>query len=475
MSVLHNTPRKKPVRVAMRAATPLTKPKWEGLQSFDLAWDESMRGRGLRPLLRAAAAQNGGDFDILSAHAGLCVRATSSMSEAHPINFGRAQLEAIEGIVSGDGVSPWEFLANYRAAFQDLYLDFTSAIGPTECEIGGGSLSLYATIVHQTDGTEPDETEILGFLPLGAEVKTADEGNRYSKSASPNAVGRCSPVGALLITPDDGRHIAKLAYDHLGVPVSEPVIATTLEQHTENESSAVLTAVLPVRFILADLQRRLDEDGEESSTPEWVTLAQGLVDFYAGAPEGAVVQTGSPGPMRELARWLREESDEGKLMCLFERIPDELQTGFLLDAMIVLIQTRATIEALYFLDSHNVTVEEADVGRQGRRRAKRSGAKIAKTVRIAPTSIRRERKPGKGGTANYSHRFERRGYTRHVTKGSHAKADLMRPCYRRDGKTGELTCPNGCRREWTPPTIVGPDHLPFVPKSRMVPGPNANN
>lgn len=77
-------------------------------------------------------------------------------------------------------------------------------------------------------------------------------------------------------------------------------------------------------------------------------------------------------------------------------------------------------------------------------------------------------------TANYSHRFERRGYTRHVTKGSHAKADLIQPCYRRDAE-GNLTCPNGCRREWVPPTIVGDEELPFVPKTRVVPGPNTEN
>jgi hypothetical protein len=159
----------------------------------------------------------------------------------------------------------------------------------------------------------------------------------------------------------------------------------------------------------------------------------------------------------------------------FRKLSDETQQFALKDAWILLFQIQSVFDALYFLDAHNVTLAAAQVSRQVRRKAQREGTPIAQTVRVAATQVRRDRKPGKGGTANYSHRFERKGYTRHVTKGSHAKADLMKPCYRRDPKTNEPTCPDGCRREWVPPTIVGDENLPFVPKTRIVPGPNATN
>ena len=209
--------------------------------------------------------------------------------------------------------------------------------------------------------------------------------------------------------------------------------------------------------------------------PELIGDATGASQAaFGSAPAGAILFVGAQPDLLAVIEARRKDDGSISLPLPFDAAPRQTQRNLVTDAVMVLAQVGAVIDSLYFLDAHNVNIDqEAYVSRQVRRQVERSDGKIqiARTVRVAPTNIKRNPSKDKGGSANYSHRFERRGYTRHVTKGSHAKVDLIKPCYRRD-KQGVLTCPDGCRREWCPPTIVGSDDLPFVPKARIVPGPN---
>jgi hypothetical protein len=117
----------------------------------------------------------------------------------------------------------------------------------------------------------------------------------------------------------------------------------------------------------------------------------------------------------------------------------------------------AVARVLEFLDAFNVDVVPAPESRQVRRRREREGTPQVNFVVAIRQSARRER-PATNGHREFSHRFERRGHYRHVTRGSHAKPEHMKPCSR---------C-GTCRREWVPPHVVGPQDKVLIPKRRDV-------
>lgn len=107
--------------------------------------------------------------------------------------------------------------------------------------------------------------------------------------------------------------------------------------------------------------------------------------------------------------------------------------------------------------------DQREVSRQVRRSAERRGAQLAWTVAItvpkrSHAAARVENK------ANYSHRYERSAHFACVTKGKHVQdvSKLSAWCPRHGVKA--------CRREWKRATIVGPAHLPLIPKVRRVRG-----
>jgi hypothetical protein len=106
--------------------------------------------------------------------------------------------------------------------------------------------------------------------------------------------------------------------------------------------------------------------------------------------------------------------------------------------------------------------DRREVSRQVMRQAERAGARIAWTVAIEVPK-RSSRANGKGESkANYSHRFERAANFACFTRGPHVAdpAKLSSWCPRHGAKA--------CRREFRPATIVGPAHLPLIPKVRRI-------
>ncbi len=146
------------------------------------------------------------------------------------------------------------------------------------------------------------------------------------------------------------------------------------------------------------------------------------------------------------------------------------------------------VDVIRFLEAGHVHTLAEPVSRQVRRQAERKNQVIPLVVEIARRSTRR----GTGrhaGAQEHSHQWEVAGGYHHVTRGPHVRCsacrgedlacgrchgsgrdpDLVRPCLRRDLATGELTCPDGCRREWVGPDIQGPPGAPLKPKVRHLP------
>jgi hypothetical protein len=450
-----------PVSEAVSGLRPL-RPKWEGLHSFNRVWDDAVE----------TTLGEGGDIGglpILSCVAALAARSGKTLAKCHPINFGCAQLEAVMGIMEADGVNPWEFLADTNLPFDELFLDY-SAIGSRPAGIPWGekneTLALYgASVAYSSEASAPHGSAYSAgqkhIVPYGTDVRLPDnraaarighidsDGNEFSISSA-------TSLGEFALFDD--------VTDAVPQFIAVRSRAAESASRDEVEMNEVRCAI-PVRSLPA-LAASLGR-GELEAPEQRV---------FANAPAGATIFVGAQPDLLSLIATSTLEDGGIKFPIPFDAAPEQTQRNLITDAIMVLARTVVVIDSLYFLDSHNVAVEEAVVSRQVRRAAARSGGevRIANVVRVAPTKVTRNPNKPRGGTANYSHRFERRGYTRHVTRGSHAKADLMRPCYRRD-QEGNLTCPKGCRREWTPPTIVGSEDLPFVPKARIVPGLNTEN
>ena len=435
------------------------RPKWEGLQSFDRVWDDAIA-------TAITEDNNLGGIPVVSCLGALAARSARTLREGHPINFGRAQLEAVLGIAEADGVSPWEFLAETNLPFSEMFFDY-SATGASPTRIPWGdndeTLSLYgAAVAFQSYENAPSDSAYSSrqkhIVPYGTEIVSESDQTIASRPAFVDADGKqfqirsATSLGEFALIEEVDEAEARPQF----------IAVTNDGFEGSNESSTQeIRCAIPVRCL-----------------PELIGDVTGEAQAAFGdAPAGAILFVGAQPDLLSLIASSTLEDGGIKFPIPFEDAPEQAKLNIVTDAIMVLSQVGAIIDSLYFLDAHNVSIaEDVPVSRQVRRQVERSGGKIhiAKTVRVAPTTIKRTPTKGKGGTANYSHRFERRGYTRHVTRGSHAKADLMKPCYRRDAE-GTPTCPNGCRREWCPPTIVGNDDLPFVPKARIVPGPNVEN
>lgn len=426
------------------------RPKWEGLHSFDKAWDATVS--------LALEDEIIPGVDLYSTRAGIATRTAKILARSMPLNFGKAQLGAVLGLCRGDGVDPFEFLRDHRAAFDLLFLDYSDiTVSPSMIEDAKGAfVELYgASYWRSTDDN-------VSIVPFGARMHVDDQSRRIVGQIDTDTDQQWplpleSPVGALMILENasiDAPGKAFIAYH-------------------EERGTREMRCIIPLNC-LPDLFEQFFHDLGTAQFEDLRKVPSDVIIAVGGQPALSMIFA------EEVVR-LEDElghppSEVGLKLTDFDTLPEAPARSILADAVMVLKQAEAVIDSLYFLDSHNVAIEDAQVSRQVRRRAERSGGEIqiARVVRVGPTKVRRTPTKDKGGTANYSHRFERRGYTRHVTKGSHAKADLIQPCYRRDAQ-GELTCPNGCRREWVPPTIVGDEELPFVPKSRVVPGPNTEN
>jgi hypothetical protein len=148
--------------------------------------------------------------------------------------------------------------------------------------------------------------------------------------------------------------------------------------------------------------------------------------------------------------------------------------------------------ALYLLEAANVELVERPLERRDKKRQEKRGWKIPLVVRVDRPSRRTyDHSNGNGQPRNYSHQFEVIGHYNHVTRGFVAACtvcngkqtkdlpcprchdtgldpDKVKPCTRIDVKTGEKTCPNGCRKIWISPYWKGPEDKPMVIKTRKI-------
>lgn len=188
--------------------------------------------------------------------------------------------------------------------------------------------------------------------------------------------------------------------------------------------------------------------------------------------------------------------------------------------------TEVALRVLHFLDSANVDVVQAPLHRRDRKRAEKRRWPIASTVAIKRRAPRRRDPDAPVGEGrNFAYQFERAGHYNHVVRGAHVRcvdckgvgevvtwrlpttgavvpcdgvyldgphlvnaergavtcatcggsgldADKVKPCTRRYANgphAGSLTCPDGCRREWVPTTVVGDPGKPLMLKTRRVP------
>jgi hypothetical protein len=153
--------------------------------------------------------------------------------------------------------------------------------------------------------------------------------------------------------------------------------------------------------------------------------------------------------------------------------------------------TATALDSLYMLEAANVETVERTLERRDAKRAEKRGWQVPSTVRVIRN---RRRKNGSsqptGETRDYTHQFPVRGFYRHVTKGSHVRCPIckgkpietgcshcsntgldpnkVKPCARIDVTTGKQTCPQGCRREWTPDHIRGPEDAPLLIKTHDI-------
>jgi hypothetical protein len=160
---------------------------------------------------------------------------------------------------------------------------------------------------------------------------------------------------------------------------------------------------------------------------------------------------------------------------------------------LITLASERVIGALYLLEAANVEMVPRELPRREKKRQEKRGWKIPLVVRVDRPSRRTYNHSGNGTgqSRNYSHQFEVIGHYNHVTHGAMVRCivcngkqvpefpcprcggtgldpEKVKPCTRIDVKTGELTCPNGCRKIWIPPYWKGPEDKPMIIKTRKI-------
>jgi hypothetical protein len=152
----------------------------------------------------------------------------------------------------------------------------------------------------------------------------------------------------------------------------------------------------------------------------------------------------------------------------------------------------SAISTLNLLDYSNVEIVEKTLERREAKRAEKRNWNIPLVVRVSRPSRRVQNGSSQGlDSREFSHQFDVIGHPKHFTKGPMVACivcggktseeipcarckntgldpEKVEPCTRIDVVTGELTCPNGCRRIWCPPFVKGPEDAPYVPKTRKL-------
>jgi len=151
------------------------------------------------------------------------------------------------------------------------------------------------------------------------------------------------------------------------------------------------------------------------------------------------------------------------------------------------------IAVLHLLDFSNIEMVEKTLERREAKRAEKRKWNVPLVVRVSRPSRRVQRGASDGmSEREWTHQWDVIGHPMHFAKvgpmtrcivcggktsdevpcvrcnNTGLDPEKVSPCTRIDVKTGELTCPNGCRRIWCPPHTKGPEDKPYIPKSRKL-------
>lgn len=433
--------------------TRLAPPTWEGLYGWKPVWEACQRMLFDNPPI---AYRERDDEEVMCGADAVAAIGISALSGAHPVFIGTEQLLALPP----SETDPMQILREAALPFPVVFLDFCSARGPAEVLLFNG----------------PDRYMVKFYGALVSEVAASQEGF-VMKGRRPGEVAALLAEDRIVIPfgcaarymGDDLPSVGPGTWDAYSTPQNAD------SEHSPMPSAAplgVVCAATPADF--GDRVAIVTGRMELSAAVDLGEVLYGAVNYRGFELLGCSLEDRVSVPVSkhgDCGYWwggtgaiLEGAIADGGDKEALELVRKELS----LEALINYAMVEHVARVLYLLSAANVHVAEAPVSRQVRRQAERSGGKIASVVTVRRTQVRR---PGPVSLTpskrDYTHRFERRGHYRHVTRGPHFKADHVAPCNRRD-EHGELTCPNGCRREFVPPHWVGDDHLPMVPKSRVV-------
>jgi hypothetical protein len=417
-------------------------PQWEGAPGY-----APIVGALEETFARPAIAKTPTGVDIVSGADAAALLALTSIVEARPVHVGAKQLSVLPDW-SDDG--DWaaadtalRYADELRLPFDPLLLDFTEPNGEP-CWLGEGGVrhGLYGALLARGQSVQLGSligSGELAIVPFGVIGRGPDRTVGLPASPDGPAMPAQAPLGTLIVT---NKRVAAGGELLLGD------VRLALE---DSESPRGQMAAL-IASLAAEDAARYAEPGEPPqpfATPARVCVGSGglagrLVDVFADGQPGTVKFTDTPKRHAETVDALTRE------------------------AWIVINLALISLRAMFLLDSANVELAPAPVSRQVRRAAERSEGKrkIAMSVQITAKPAAKQA-TSSGRRRDYQYAFERRGSYRHVTRGSHAKAELMRPCPRKDQAHEQSG--GRCRREWVPPHIVGGgEGKPLILKTRRV-------
>lgn len=440
-------------------------PKWEGSPSFNNC---------LRSTDWMLQQYNTSNTGVITSCVAVGADARTSLAKAHPIAVPPLQAEVLPMPSLEEAI---DFLHKSKLPFDPLFLDLSSGPNPMDMTY------------HEGHAPAGDHKAILGMA--GASIGTDTE----------SGMKFCVPFGAVVV-PDEEEHARRIlremnweevpgarAYKeewgfclsdaaNNGIPSHGPIASIIYS----DELTASSYGGFGIRLTADGAPVPLDQLHLHQPDP----LALVFVSASAvGGPKNCAALLAIPEPMAYSAY-----------------SPEEREKKVHGWASIAFLHFRRAMSVLMFLDHHNVELVEAKVSRQVRRQAERKNIPISKTVYIRhrmSNGNRPDYDPNAPREIGTTHRFEVIGHTRHFKQGSHVwcKAckgtgeiegpllpnghqdldeceecgglgldrDKLTTCVRRD-QHGNLTCPNGCRKEWVPPFVKGDPDAPLIPKAR---------
>jgi hypothetical protein len=417
-------------------------PRWEGAPGYEPVARALERLLELPPIGRTPEG-----VDIISGADLTAFQAIVAMQQAHPVYVGDRQLQVLP---PWSTASDWDAVSTalryadeLRLPFDPLFLDVTARNGEPAW-IGrddATEFGLYGALLFR--GTHGLSAAMVGdgqlaIVPFGVLRLTDDHVTCPWAVADAISMPPQAAAGTLIVGGSRHSRHGELWFGEAGYAGSMGRRPSERMQALAGAVSAELAA------------------SEDPSVPSRAFATP------------ARIWAGSGGVMQPLIGALKL-GEVGRFGFDGLSAPWRAHTGALVgESNLVLELALNALRSMFLLDSTNVELVPAAT-RQVRRSAERSGGrvKIALTVRVRPRARSgRARRPGNTKRV-FSHSFERSGTYRHVTRGRHARPELMRPCPRDD--EAHRASGGVCRRYWVSPHVVDAgDGKPFVPKTRLV-------